>query len=1003
LVAGLAAAPLPAPAAIAPEIVYQGYLVDSKGAVIRSPNVTMTLKFYPSEAATSPLYSCTTPSPMNLEASQGFVDVRLPVTLTGAQLNGEMWMEVTISDGTRTETLTPRRKVAPVLTALNADMLDGLDSTDLATLGGPQIFTGQKTFSGLTNFNSSISVNGDLQLSQTVNSPGPNKTFTGVNGVVTGTGVASISALQATVKATGAGGTQANPSAVRGAQTEASSDGYFTIGSSATAAYAGGNNSLAPSNLPIVMGLNAIAKFIDDSIPDTAVMDATAVYGIAQENQSGPNTGVRGLARGSLHRNIGVSGVANASDADIATVTAPLPAGFSAGLVGYNSVLGSNSFALYTHGDVRFTSGSLTAEGPAKLAAAGNEAGNGGNGPQLTILGAPTGPAAADPGDYELAVAGDARVAGDLRLGAGPGTVQLGADGANAYIRTPDPAGSLTIAPAGGVVAVQGQVRLSAAPSDPADAATKGYVDAMGGPEGRFVDRSESQDIGGRKTFVDAAVFAGPATHRGETAFEGPVSLTAGLTAASPAVKTSPSGEEGAAAGVRAVAAPDASRAIAVRGGAEATTPEPAEGRLVQGVVGSARSVAGPGALVEGGYFEAAVSGGQGGAHSVTGIGALASANGGTTGFTSDQVLPGGRFEVQSANAGAAVAVGVVGRVSNRGGGEVHGGSAAGVLGAARDSGYSNVGVLGFANASDDRVTTQTQFLAGTYGSAGVGVYAYNEKPGVALLADNGGGTGAALQTLGPSLMGGRVTGASRGNSFGDGANGPQLTVAGSPTGPDATADDYDFKVDGDAIVQGQLAAGTMTMGSTEAGGYLRPGGRLLVSGVVESEAGFRAPGTADFVYAEPRPRYVTIPAAAFRPQRSDYAFERPGASLQDRSPEGDPGGAGQQYYAEVQLPDGAVVTGLRLEAFDGDAEGSVVAELLRSSAGALGALGSAGPTADSGGQKVDGSISANAETATIDNANYGYLLRLTFSRHNLGSVAAQNVRVEYRVTRAGH
>lgn len=202
-------------------------------------------------------------------------------------------------------------------------------------------------------------------------------------------------------------------------------------------------------------------------------------------------------------------------------------------------------------------------------------------------------------------------------------------------------------------------------------------------------------------------------------------------------VNTSTSGEQGASVSVRAVADPAAARAIGIRGRILADTVE-AQTRGLQGVLGSVTSAGGDNTSISGGYFNGKVSANAtNGALFTTGVSADAEAVPGATGFTSSQILVGGRFGAAGLDTGDAAAVGVIGTALG-----AHTGTSTGVLGLAGESTTANVGVLGAANATVPQLTSLV------VSAPGVGVYAYNPAVGGDALYVNGTTTATGRVTL---------------------------------------------------------------------------------------------------------------------------------------------------------------------------------------------------------------------------------------------------------------
>lgn len=173
--------------------------------------------------------------------------------------------------------------------------------------------------------------------------------------------------------------------------------------------------------------------------------------------------------------------------------------------------------------------------------------------------------------------------------------------------------------------------------------------------------------------------------------------------------------EQGGGVSVLATAATNALWAVGVRGRVSQTTPS-SSNRAIRGVTGAASSVGGTNSSLHGGYFNARVyAAANSGAASTVGVGADAEVDAGATGFTSSQILVGGRFGASASNAGAARAFGVLGAAV-----EPHTGDNVGLFGLARNSGVNNVGVAGVVHVADAVIASADGI------PEGAAVYAWN-------------------------------------------------------------------------------------------------------------------------------------------------------------------------------------------------------------------------------------------------------------------------------------
>lgn len=178
IAATLALAPTNA-SAIPPEFTYQAQLVSSiNNSPITSNNVTVTLRIYPSLVAVTPSATLSYP---NLDLSQTGGYVNLSINQSSVNLNGDIFIEVTVddlNDALPPENLSGRQKVSSVPFALNSDRLSGTTlaqvqdfaiNEGLAAEANAMAFTTQ----ALSNFSRIVFVN-----SSAFQNPVPDGTMT---------------------------------------------------------------------------------------------------------------------------------------------------------------------------------------------------------------------------------------------------------------------------------------------------------------------------------------------------------------------------------------------------------------------------------------------------------------------------------------------------------------------------------------------------------------------------------------------------------------------------------------------------------------------------------------------------------------------------------------------------------------------------------------------------------------------------------------------------------
>ncbi len=137
--------------------------------------------------------------------------------------------------------------------------------------------------------------------------------------------------------------------------------------------------------------------------------------------------------------------------------------------------------------------------------------------------------------------------------------------------------------------------------------------------------------------------------------------------------------------------------------------------------------------------------------------------------------------------------------------------------------------------------------------------------------------------------------------------------------------------------------------------------------------------------------RYYSIPACAFSPSSGNYNVTRRDNWLSTNT-------AGYtNWYAPVNLPDGAVVTELSCRLADSDASNNVTVTLYScSNVGSVVYMGDCSTTGSTGLQTItDVSIS----NATIDNENYPYFVALILSS-GTSQHEILRVRIKYEITK---
>lgn len=169
----------------------------------------------------------------------------------------------------------------------------------------------------------------------------------------TATNGTNIHGVRTDVNVTGAAFFQDD---VNGYWADVKSDGgVSTNGIFVHATQTGINTNVSPL-MPLVSGTYGEAQVATT----TSAYNAIGAAGTAESLQAGTNTGVNALARNGGRLNIGVNGIANATDPEIAfSLNQRLTMGFSAGVSAYNTGVTATDYVLYADGAKSYFSGNV--------------------------------------------------------------------------------------------------------------------------------------------------------------------------------------------------------------------------------------------------------------------------------------------------------------------------------------------------------------------------------------------------------------------------------------------------------------------------------------------------------------------------------------------------------------------------------------------------------------------------------------------------------------------
>lgn len=311
-------------AQIPEEISYQAYLTDAGGVPITSAGVVVELDIYDAPTGGTLLDSFAS-GPLDLGLTQGFVNLLVPVNLTGEELNDELWLEVTV-DG---EPLDPRQKLLSSPQALNAARLEGLPASSFVVDGTTQTVAGEKTFSdifrvepGAVSTNASGEIGAGLSVRTTVD-PDAWRAI-GVRGRVSQQGpepagsppspltARQIQGVVGAVSGEGGTNTTLGGGYFNARLLSSATDGAETVtGVSADAQIDSGATTLTGQ---LVVGGRFGASTAN---ADPVFSIGTLGTSIATGGQTGPSTGVMGYSAGSVGPNTGVVGVTHTDLADL--------------------------------------------------------------------------------------------------------------------------------------------------------------------------------------------------------------------------------------------------------------------------------------------------------------------------------------------------------------------------------------------------------------------------------------------------------------------------------------------------------------------------------------------------------------------------------------------------------------------------------------------------------------------------------------------------------------
>lgn len=186
--------------------------------------------------------------------------------------------------------------------------------------------------------------------------------------------------------------------------------------------------------------------------------------------------------------------------------------------------------------------------------------------------------------------------------------------------------------------------------------------------------------------------------------------------------------------------------------------------------------------------------------------------------------------------------------------------------------------------------------------------------------------------------------------------------------------------------------------------GTSTPQQALDVVGRAQASAGFVTPPAQGYAYNAPRTQYLSLSAFAFASADPTGAPSNTVTSTAGTPAEIYLTGAGSgRLLAPVQLPQGAIITGLLLRGFDNDGTSATVQARVVGITSQTGGVGypaaGASPFAAFSTDVYAFQEASQPCSVPVDNTQFGYFVEVLLPRHPLASVV--NVRLTYTVTQA--
>jgi hypothetical protein len=186
----------------------------------------------------------------------------------------------------------------------------------------------------------------------------------------------------------------------------------------------------------------------------------------------------------------------------------------------------------------------------------------------------------------------------------------------------------------------------------------------------------------------------------------------------------------------------------------------------------------------------------------------------------------------------------------------------------------------------------------------------------------------------------------------------------------------------------GSTGLAVSSTGSVGIGTSTAPAAKLEVVGDV------RIPAANNYTYASARAKTVLLGAFDFRAENGTA-----GTVLDGRTDELYPtAAAGGVFRAPLHLPQGAIITGITLVAYDNNGAADITAGLIsyRVTGGNRATLATARTT----GSPAYIAVTSTTIATTVDNDNVAYSVRVTFGAGNTNLLTLLGVKVSYTIAR---